>query len=281
MRTADPGWIAASAGLMVVLLICRGRRFHALFPEAPLGVVTRACAVQSFAIRVAPFRSGELALPWLISRHAGVDLGASVLALVWVRLLDLWIVAGTFCLAAFAGVARVDGPLWWAVLGLFGALSLVVLLSRRLYRVLVAGLGRVFADTPLGRFTARLAGVGEAIDGLDPGQLARAAAWTGANWIALFLLFWSIIAALGVEVGAVPALFGIAAAQITSALPLPSVGSIGVHEAGWVFAFRLVGVGLEDAVVTGVAGQILTLGYSAALAVPSWLGLRRGAAPHR
>ena len=189
----------------------------------------------------------------------------------------------SFLAAATVGVARITGNVWWAAASLFAALTAGVFLFRRIYRWLVS-LARVFIHaTPLGRaerlraLPDRLGGIGDAVSGLSGGQIASLVLWTCLNWAAVFALFFAILRGLRMEVAVPGAVFGIAAAQLATALPLPSVGSIGVHEAGWVVGFGLVGLPAEDAALSGLAGQILTLLYSAALALPSWLSLQRRA----
>ena len=54
-------------------------------------------------------------------------------------------------------------------------------------------------------------------------------------------------------------------------LPLPTVGNVGTHETGWTLGFQAMGVSLQDAVVTGVASGLITLGFAVVFAIPAGL----------
>ena len=82
-----------------------------------------------------------------------------------------------------------------------------------------------------------------------------------------------LLRSLGYELNFLQVIVGVSATQLFGALPLPTVGSVGTHEAGWVVGFVLVGLSKSHAIVTGVASQVISLVFNAVLALPAYLYL--------
>jgi hypothetical protein len=117
---------------------------------------------------------------------------------------------------------------------------------------------------------------------LDRARRIGLLAWTVVLQGMQIAAFDAILRAFGVALAPIPLVQGAAVALAGPALPLPSVGTIGTLEASWVAGFVWVGVGLDAAILTGVATQLITLAFAAVVALPSWLYLvRRTAARTR
>jgi len=142
------------------------------------------------------------------------------------------------------------------------------------------------AGRPILRVTrlARLAFVRKAWASLDDAadEMARlgwrrmtaAFVWSLLVWAIQLVIFGAILHGFGLAPTPLEVVLGVALAQLAAALPVASVGSVGTHEAGWVLGFTPVGLSRTDAVVTGVAAQVLTLLFAALVAIPCWLHLR-------
>jgi uncharacterized membrane protein YbhN (UPF0104 family) len=114
---------------------------------------------------------------------------------------------------------------------------------------------------------------------LEPTELPRALAvkiglLSLARYLAVLAQFWTVAAAVGVDFG----FFQIAAAtpvgQLAGMLGV-TPGALGIQEAGWVGAFKWVGV---DAVAIGLfvlSQRLIITAYFSLLSLLSWLLLRR------
>lgn len=279
---ADPGWMVLAGLLTAVTMLVRGVRFHALFRAPGLAATTSAICLQTLINRVAPMRLGELSLPYLLQRHTGAN-GAEVLVtLVLIRFVELATVIPLLLLSTLAR-GGVGLGVWTGLIGLvLVALVLVLVFFRSIVRFAVTTLGRV-ADK-VGVRPTTLAG--RTLQSLERAA-AGSAELSGAQRFGVFALtlvqlafqigvFAAILAAFDSSVGPIALVQASCVAFTGVALPVPSVGTVGTLEASWVAGFTWVGMGLDDAILTGLATQVLTLLFNAVLGTGGWLYLVRG-----
>ncbi len=266
-----------------VVLLLRAQRFHALSARAGYGTTVAAVAVQNFLVRVTPFRVGELGLPVVLHRFAGEPLARSVVNVLLVRLVELWmlLLVGAGATAAFVGPT--GGPGFALPLALLGIVTAAVFTFRWWLGGLARAARRLASpETPglRGRLRRAVDRVVEVLaDGERLSLAARLRLAGGTLAIAAFQsgLFWSLLAVFDVPASLVQVLVGGTAAQFAAAVPVPSVGSVGPLEAAWVAGFTWVGIGFDDAVLTAVGCQVLTLAFAASFAGGAWIWLgRRG-----
>lgn len=279
VQAAHPSWLLAALGASFSVLLVRGFRFRALTLGAPFADVTASVAVQNFLLRITPLRAGELFLPWALKRRCNEPMARTLVGLVLVRLADLCVVA----LAALVGGLAWFGAGEGSTLVVLGAS--VVLLGLLLWRfrpALRLGLRVALACARVVGLdqkpaVQRIAGKIEAAladgEGLSRRRWLVVAGGTGAIAALQFLLFGCLLAAFGSTPDTRQLLVGASLAQITGALPLTTVGSFGTHEAGWIAGFVWVGLPLEDAALTAVASQVITLAFAGLFALPAWLYL--------
>ncbi len=274
---AQGNWLLVSFILSFVVLVVRGARFAALATLAPFSHVIASIAVQNFLLRITPLRLGELSLPYFLRRSAGEPLSESMISLLLVRLVELWL------LLVLAGLASV---LWFGIedqqqmmiMALVGASLVSLLLFTLRYWLRWGWL--------LLHWTAHLTGAARNRLISQTLEAMREAANLGMHLslraltalviytfviVALqFVLFWCVLRAFGLDLEAAQVIVGASLAQVASALPVATVGSIGTLEIGWTVGFISVGVSMSDAALTGIATQILTLFFSGVFALPAW-----------
>lgn len=274
-------WIVVAGGLSLLLPVLRALRFVSAMPRVPMVLMTAVVGVQNFMARIMPFRAGELALPYLLAKHSAETSERSLVLLIWLRLMDAWFLAGVFAIGLVLHVSDANQALFWYAIGAFGVFSVALFWLGRglrwLFRCLAVCAGVVGLDRVerVERFLADSMNAADAVDDLGLGQRGAAVVWTMAVWALQFVIFATILFAYTVEVTPLDVVVGVSLAQLAAALPLPSVGSVGTHEVGWVVGFGFVGVERTAAVVTGVAAQLFTLVFAGVVASIAWLYLRR------
>lgn len=284
--SAEPAAIGLAALFSLLVLLLRALRFSALTRAAGLGVTAPAVAIQVFLNRITPFRLGELSLPLLLERHGGEAFSGSLLSLLFVRLLDLGIVLWAIALSMAVVPDRAGLP---AIV----AASLLLLVLLGTFRHWMGGGVRLLAraTAPLGK--GRLARLHAAVERLASAtaEIRRleglAYAKVTLTSLGIFLgqtaMFGALLLAYGHRLPLLDLTRGSAVAQGGAALPVAAIGTIGTQEASWVAGFAWVGLPLQEAIVTGIAAQLLTLAFAALFALPAWLwlalrrpGLERG-----
>ena len=280
-RSAEPGWLGVAALLSLAVLALRGVRFSSLSDRAGFGVTTASVATQVFLNRVTPLRLGELSLPLLLRRHAAEDLARSLVRLLLVRLIDLAVVAAAIVVAAALQARdRANGLL--PTLVALGLLALLLATFRRWMRwgarIAASVVRKAGRSAPLERALARLEDAVAHGDAAGPAARAILVSTSLGIFVAQMAMFAALLRAFGVHLPVAALALGGAVAQAGAAIPVASVGTFGTQEASWVAGYVWAGLGQEDAIVTAVAAQVITLAFAAAFALPAWLWLQRRAA---
>ena len=274
-RAASPAALGLALGASLLVLIARSVRFHALTAGATRGQVIAAIAVQNFLLRITPLRAGELSLPWLLRQASGESAARTLVALVLVRLADLCVLLVAAMAAGLAWFGAGEGGTLVALAVGAVALLLALIRFRQVVRLLLrlargtASLARVHDKAVVRKVFSRL---DEALaDGerLTRRQWLTVAIGTLVVATLQFALFAALLAAFGSTPDLRQLVVGASLAQITGALPVTTVGSFGTHEAGWIGGFVWVGMPLQEAALTAVATQVVTLAFAGLFAAPA------------
>jgi len=272
VRGTDPTLLALAAAAAAGALVCRGIRLMLVAPDARLGVgrsTLVASAAQGAALFV-PARIGELALPLLLRRTAGLEFSSGVGALLTVRAFDvaatgMW---GGVAVLALWGVGRPAALVAAAVLMVPPLMLPVVLgLADRAALRFLAVRGQWGR-----RWTRRVRTVRRTVRtiGEHPGRLAGAFVlsfvMTGLTW----LVVWLLLAASGFSWPVQHVVAGSVVASLANLLPFNLMANLGTLEAGWTAAFTGLGVPLDVAAATGVICHAWSLAFAAAYGLLAW-----------
>ena len=208
---------AAAAGLFLTYLL-RGWRVCREFKEFPkmrFGAALRVVLWHNASVNVMPFRSGEVAFPWLLHRQFDISITRATASLVWLRMQDI-------CVVLMLGI--------WVLGGM--ALSMRVLLSLALVCAAV-----FFAKWATQKEPASLQqwpwkymnGVRQA---LAKSNAHSPEGWwiTLANWV-IKLSVQAMLFAAFLQVNFQTGLAGTFGAELAAVTPLQGVAGIGSYEA--------------------------------------------------
>lgn len=263
--------LACSAGFLAL----RGWRLQLLLEGGRLGwggASLVAAAAQAAAL-FAPARTGELALPWLLSRATGRAFSTGVGTLLAARTLDL-ATLGLWCGVALLAARGLGEPL---ALGL----SLLLLVPTLMLPWALAAADRLAVRTLATRgmfgrrWARRLRRVRREIDALRtrPVRLLAAAVVSMAMWGMQWAVAWWLLAAMGHRWPPTVVAAGASAAAVANLLPFNLVGNLGTLEAGWTAAFVAFGVPLATAAATGLAAHLWGLLFAALFGTLAWLAI--------
>lgn len=251
-RSLPQGVLAAGLATQWLSYWTRALRIAQLEPRVGLRrslACTRLVLIHNALNLLLPMRAGELSFPWLMQRWFGCDPARSTGLLIWLRVLDLHVLAGLTL-----------GTLIWLAPGLLdatgGRVGIALLGAALLGPLLVFGAARPLdrwcaanprrRDSRLGRFAGRLlAGVP-----MGPVNALLTLAWTWLSWaikLAGLALVYAALAGDGPLIGLLAAIGG----DLSSVLPVHSPGGFGTYEAG--VAAALAPVRAIDKQVIGAA----------------------------
>lgn len=253
------------------LQLCRGARLLLLTNRRlSLARATSVTVVWQFATSVLPFRLGEIAVVPLFALAGlpGVVRGFSTVILV--RLLDAAALATWVLVAAtlIGGHALV-----LPALALLLALAVVAVLAARARAPMRLLLGWRRRAGWRRNALRQLLTVRHELKVLvrSPVRAAATALLSVLVWAAIWVLSLALLRGIGIAWPAAPVLLGVLGASLASSVPIGSIGSFGIQEAGWTGALAAVGVPAGQALAAGFATHLWNIVMLAVLALPASL----------
>jgi len=267
--------LAAAVAASAAFLALRGLRLRLLLERGSLGplqAILVAAAAQAAAL-FAPARTGELALPWLLTRATGRPFTSNVGTLLAARVLDL-ATLGVWCGAAILVIRGLGEPLALVLAMLLVAPTLLLPTAMRAADRLTvrwaASRGMVGR-----RWARRLRRVRREIDILRarPARLWGAIVTSFLMWGLQWSVAWLLLAAMGYRWPLITVTAGASAAAVANLLPFNLIGNLGTLEAGWTAAFAALGIPVQTAAASGLAAHLWGLIFAAFFGIVGWAAL--------
>lgn len=242
-QRSNPGWLAASLGMVVPLTLLTAYRLVRIVPpEHPLGLgeslsLTLAGSAMNMVL---PSKMGDVAKGWFLTSRGHLRGGQALALVVFEKGFDmlsllLWCALGLFFVSA-------RSPLFWplaAAVAAGTAAGILVLLSPPVSRRLFALLRRHGGERIGARVDAAAAGwTGVQASLLEArGRLAYAASLSIVIWLLHLLQIWMFIVALGGEVPFIASLGLAPLAILAGLLPLTFAG-VGTRDAALIVLYQ-------------------------------------------
>ena len=232
-------------GLFALSHLLRAWRIH-FFKAASLGVgfgltLKLSLLHQSFN-NLLPMRLGEASYPLLMRRYADISLVDATMDLIWLRLLDLLVMAG---IAILFLLGFVNGSLAMLVAALF-------MLTGCFLLAMVAGKNtwQTESDEPSGFIRSGLRAFSQR------GPSSGASVWllftaTATAW-ALKIFALLLFAAVTSDLHWLTVWGGVIAGEASSLLPVHGIAGAGTYEAAFVAGAYVGGESLEQMLLTAV-----------------------------
>jgi len=287
-------WLALACVGQLAAYALRALRIYKAEPAIPrdrFGGCLRLIAINTAANWLLPMRSGEASFPILMRRWFGIELTHATGVLVWLRLLDLHVLAtiGLICLrtgvlsTATSNVAQTLSSL--ALFGL-GAAVCAPLLLFALRAPLSAYLATTLPTQPATSASWRAKPI-KLLNKMLSGVPSRPIALAGD-----LLLCWNAwvvkLASLGLllaTLAGLPPTLGILGAiggDLSTVLPLHTPGGFGTYEAGVVAALSASSAPLANLLQAAVNLHLFVLGLALLAGAAALLvGLRSDGATER
>jgi hypothetical protein len=224
----------------------------------------QAVAIQNALIRITPFRLGEFALPFMLKTFAQIDMSKGIYQLILLRLSEMCLLGGFLIYALFQvyaslvwqnqsiALSLIYAPLIIALV----ALLILMLQMKSILRWIISKLIPLHIRLkPLEKIKTHL----EELKDLAMKDWLILLFCTFMILCGQFILFDGILKLCQINLPLEKVLIGGTIAHFSNLLPLPTIGNIGTHEIGWVSAFVFLGVSQNQAMISALSGQVLTL----------------------
>lgn len=257
------------AGFVSFILGHLGRalRFKVLLGEkAPLGGLFSITAVQTAAVGFMPLRTGEFSLMYLLKKEHGVEYPVGAAVLVLAKALDFLVVVSLFFIS-FSTLPNIPsfyrGLLPWAGGLFFLTFVLFILLGRS--REIYARLPNFFREGPLAQ-SALMANVKKVFKGAEvirsKKTLVLSLGVTVVFWAFLYGASFCVYWGMGLRLSFLEMVFINTSFSLFANLPIHSPGGFGTMESFWTLLLVALGVPKAEAIVTGFASHLVSIGYS-------------------
>lgn len=271
-----PLTLALAIAGMLASYALRGTRIYLAETQIARGAwfaCLRLILINNALNLILPARAGEVSFPVLMRRWFGIDATQAAGTLVWLRLLDLHVLATVAAACAASGwLLRVQGLSTLAWLG--AALAAIApLLVYALCEPLQARLAR--RSGKLAGFAAKaLSGLPRQTSGLALDLLLTWAAWS------VKLLALGVVLGLLAQLSPVLGTLGAIGGDLSTVLPLHAPGGFGTYEAGVMALLAPASGATELGVLLAAAVNLHLLVLTTALIAGAlaWLG---GAPPSK
>jgi len=238
---ADILWLMVSLGLFAATQAIRALRWQVLSWDHAIELKQSLplTAVHVGLGHILPVRLSDIALVGLFRRYASIPLGSGAATVILAKLMDI-IAMGFVVSCSF--IAGLSGPVVYiaasaSVIGIVSLFFLPVILSVFLKPVnRISGNGRVF------RVWKEMAEASRITSGRKK-QVFIAMALSIVGWAVKLFMFYALLRSVGVRGIPVWQIFTASAiTDLTMALPVHGLLSLGTVETGWVAGFALAGV---------------------------------------
>ena len=261
LAAAQISWPLAGAGLALLFgeNLIAALRTHLIADRrggfvAALGVT----AWHAVWLLVLPARLGEVAWVAVMRRTYGWSTATAVACALVQRLLDVAAIAACFLLSTLM-VVGLSGDGVWPLVALTAGVCLLALVSAlnlhlwlRLTVRLIVGIG-----APRGWRRRLLRHLRQGRRWLESASHRRTMRLcllpTALLWMTVFIGFWLIAQAVGLDVALIELLLAAAGGSLATALPVQSIGGLGLMEAGLTGILAWLGAPAASAALAALA----------------------------
>ncbi|MDF1764550.1 MAG: lysylphosphatidylglycerol synthase domain-containing protein, partial [Oleibacter sp.] len=232
-----------SLALMLISYLLRAMRFYDFFISQTRGHFMRLLhitVVHNFLNNLLPMRSGEAAFPVLMKTHFGLPYTHSAPALLWLRLLDLYV------LLALAFISLQSLMPWSQTVRIVMAIAL---LSAPMLMLVLQEQIRTWLGNASSGWRFKILDLMAALPS-RPGAFIRAVLWTILNW-AMKLAVFAWLLQTFTQLAFFKSWTGATTGELSSVLPIHGVAGAGTYEAGVLIG--LLPWGLERGVALAAA----------------------------
>lgn len=264
-KSVPPGLVALVVVAQMASYSVRAYRIYYAEPEIPRGRwhdCLKLILLNNITNLLLPARTGEASFPLLLNRWFGVNAAKGSGTLLWLRLLDLGVLA-VLAVAVLGHTVLPGLPI--AVIALVCLLGVAAPL---LALPVQKHAGRLLADRE-GRASGLMRKI---LDGV-PARARQVLVDIGLSWTAwsLKLAALAVVFAVLADLPVAAALMGAIGGDLSTVLPVHAPGGFGTYEAGVVALVALVDDAGPQLLVAAVNLHLLVLGVALIAGAYAWL----------
>lgn len=269
-RTVPLAWLILATFAQILSYALRALRIYLAERQVPRGaylICLRLILINNSLNLLLPMRSGEASFPILMKRWFGIGISHAAGTLLWLRLLDLHVLAsiGLLCVGT----------------GWIGSLTASALLAAAAMAAMLAPVAAFLARKPLGDWLARhpgkswqiaaqvLAGLPSHQSGLGLDLMLTWSAWS----VKLLALGWLLAHLAGNTL--IDGVIGAIGGDLATVMPIYTPGGFGIYEAGVIAALSAKGAPSAALLAGAVNLHLFVLTVALIGGALAWIGRGR------
>ena len=239
--------------------------------------VLRLTLASSLASQVLPFKLGELSYVYLLKKEQQSSITQGLSSLALLRIFDVLAVSILF-LAISTGeglpgyLSAYYVPLLLFIGGILLFLGIWVLVSRQKGFVSAEKIRitRVFSQ-PVAKIIHSIEQLTTSLKQYKSAEYPGFIILACLEWLVNYAVFHIILVGMDFSPTFFVTVVSVSFSILASVLPVNSLGNFGTQEAGWATGMVLMGFSRVDAIASGFATHLITLGYFLLLGGFAWL----------
>ena len=262
-------------GLLIYLTVTviRALRFWVLiFGKIPLGEMIPITGIHLFLNALLPFRTGEASYVYLVRKTKKISGSEGLASLLIARIFDM-IVVSLFFLTSAVFIQSVPSLMKQAIVAIavfLGFLIIILFMLIFLKDTLLTLIRSICIRIGIGNSRITLFFLEKAASVVTYFNVMKSKRRILGIFL-LTLLIWSLLysmpfllfKSIEVDVGLAKSIMGNTFLELSSILPIYTVGGVGVVEGAWSLAFISLGISTQIAISTGITYHLLLLTYIA------------------
>ncbi len=244
----------AIAYIMYLLsFIARAIRWKVFLPDESIYHLFKVVALHTMSNNIYPARTGELSFIYLLKAKYPKSLLTS--ALIWARLSDMFCISVFFILSAFFTITNIHNAMEYITTTVI--LLLIITIAFTIAINLFQKIEKLKTTIDAIKTHIKLA---------PQIVITSVLIWT-IKYTSFYFITKSIFKTQSMRINFWQSVFGVSFSELTTVLPIHSIGGIGTFEAGWTGAYVIMGFGKDISINTGVIFHAILLMFSIVTAV--------------
>lgn len=205
--------------------------------------------------RVLPLRLGEGMFPYLMKKHNGTPVSESILSIIIVRIFDLLSTIFWFCATYIIYKEHITVFTVSIIVIIFVVITLGLPIGIYLFEKICGkfkSLQKYKYYTKIEKF------INEQKNKLNLKAVIELQLISSLIWVLMFTIFNKILVSLDMGLSIIEIYLAGSVSNLSSILPISSVGNFGTMELGWSGILVMLGYGKEFAVTTGFLVNLFT-----------------------
>ncbi|MFT3892263.1 MAG: lysylphosphatidylglycerol synthase transmembrane domain-containing protein [Anaerolineales bacterium] len=237
----------------------------------------RLSLASSLASQILPFKLGEFSYVYLLNREDKASVTQGLSSLVILRVFDILAVAILFLgISLWEGLPDDLSNYYVPVLIFMAAVALAFGVWMLASRLKGFALGQVqgwkIFSMPIAQKALR--GIESLVDSLKQYRAVEYPLFillAVVEWTINYATFHVIMLGMGFTPTIFATVVAVSFSILASVLPINSLGNFGTQEAGWTSGLLLMGFSKTDAIASGFATHLITLGYMILFGGIAWI----------